>query len=66
MRWLSIARVIPWHGGACSLASLLSCISDRACVDWLCVQDNVKRQVVGIWKCASCKKAVAGGAYVLK
>lgn len=29
-------------------------------------QDNVKREVVGIWKCGSCKKAMAGGAYVLR
>lgn len=35
-------------------------------VDASLLQDNVKRQVVGIWKCASCNKTVAGGAYVLK
>lgn len=29
-------------------------------------QDNVKREVVGIWKCGSCKKSMAGGAYVLR
>ena len=28
-------------------------------------QDTVSRQVVGIWKCSSCKKTMAGGAYAL-
>merc|ERR1712046_6039 len=30
-----------------------------------CGKDSVKRGVVGIWKCKSCKKVVAGGAYVV-
>merc|ERR1711966_490215 len=30
-----------------------------------CGKDNVKRTNVGIWNCRSCKKVVAGGAYVL-
>ena len=30
-----------------------------------CGKDSVKRQAVGIWKCKSCRKTVAGGAYVL-
>ncbi|EKX54074.1 large subunit ribosomal protein L37Ae, cytoplasmic [Guillardia theta CCMP2712] len=30
-----------------------------------CGKDSVKRQAVGIWKCASCKKCIAGGAYTL-
>ncbi|KAK1744581.1 hypothetical protein QTG54_005114 [Skeletonema marinoi] len=28
-------------------------------------KDSVKRTVVGIWSCGSCKKTVAGGAYSL-
>mmetsp|Transcript_15849 Transcript_15849/g.26838 ORF Transcript_15849/g.26838 Transcript_15849/m.26838 type:complete len:95 (+) Transcript_15849:48-332(+) len=30
-----------------------------------CGKTNVKRVVVGIWKCGSCRKVVAGGAYTL-
>lgn len=30
-----------------------------------CAKDQVKRQAVGIWKCKSCRKVLAGGAYVL-
>ena len=30
-----------------------------------CGKQTVKRQAVGIWKCGSCKKTVAGGAYVM-
>merc|ERR1712195_5326 len=30
-----------------------------------CGKDSVKRQCVGIWSCRSCKKTVAGGAYML-
>ena len=30
------------------------------------VQDSVKRSAVGIWNCGSCKKVVAGGAWILK
>ncbi|CAF0950499.1 unnamed protein product [Adineta ricciae] len=29
-----------------------------------CGKDNMKRSCVGIWKCRSCQKTVAGGAYV--
>ncbi|KRX22792.1 rRNA-processing protein FCF1 -like protein, partial [Trichinella nelsoni] len=29
-----------------------------------CGKENMKRRAVGIWKCKSCKKTVAGGAYV--
>ena len=29
-----------------------------------CGKDNMKRKCVGIWKCRSCQKTVAGGAYV--
>merc|ERR1711976_801715 len=29
-----------------------------------CGKDTVKRAVFGIWDCRSCKKTVAGGAYV--
>merc|ERR1712115_112204 len=28
-------------------------------------KDSVKRSVVGIWKCHSCRKVIAGGAYSL-
>merc|ERR1711941_113210 len=28
-----------------------------------CGKDNMKRSVVGIWKCKSCRKTVAGGAW---
>nr|VWO96940.1 PacC [Ganoderma boninense] len=31
----------------------------------LCPQDSVKRQAVGIWKCSSCKKVIAGGAWTV-
>lgn len=31
-----------------------------------CGKDSVKRTVTGIWKCKSCYKVVAGGAYLLK
>jgi large subunit ribosomal protein L37Ae len=30
-----------------------------------CGKDNVKRVATGIWKCGSCSKTQAGGAYVL-
>jgi len=30
------------------------------------LQFSVKRQAVGIWKCKSCNKTQAGGAYTLK
>ena len=30
-----------------------------------CGKDAVSRVVVGIWKCSSCKKTMAGGAYAL-
>ena len=30
-----------------------------------CGKDSVKRQVVGIWSCTSCKKTQSGGAYQL-
>ena len=30
-----------------------------------CGKDNVKRDVTGIWTCRSCKKTMAGGAYML-
>ncbi|CAD5111201.1 DgyrCDS533 [Dimorphilus gyrociliatus] len=29
-----------------------------------CGKETIKRSVVGIWQCKSCRKAVAGGAYV--
>lgn len=28
-----------------------------------CGKDSMKRECVGIWKCGSCDKTVAGGAY---
>merc|ERR1711977_250711 len=28
-----------------------------------CGKDSLKRAVVGIWHCKSCKKTIAGGAY---
>jgi len=30
-----------------------------------CGKDTVKRAVVGIWSCRSCKKVLAGGAYTM-
>jgi large subunit ribosomal protein L37Ae len=30
-----------------------------------CGKNTVKRHSVGIWKCKSCKKTVAGGAYIM-
>ncbi|KAI0725340.1 60S ribosomal protein L37 [Fomitopsis betulina] len=30
-----------------------------------CGKDSVKRQAVGIWKCGSCKKVIAGGAWTV-
>eukprot|EP00727_Mastigamoeba_balamuthi_P010976 m51a1_g6500 putative 60S ribosomal protein L43e (93) ;mRNA; r:206511-207229 len=30
-----------------------------------CGKDAVKRSVVGIWSCSSCRKTMAGGAYVM-
>mmetsp|Transcript_10799 Transcript_10799/g.17689 ORF Transcript_10799/g.17689 Transcript_10799/m.17689 type:complete len:94 (+) Transcript_10799:111-392(+) len=30
-----------------------------------CGKNTVKRKCVGIWDCRSCKKRMAGGAYVL-
>jgi large subunit ribosomal protein L37Ae len=30
-----------------------------------CGKDSVVRKCVGIWKCKSCNKVVAGGAYTL-
>ena len=30
-----------------------------------CGKDAIKRTCVGIWKCSSCRKTVAGGAYTL-
>ncbi|XP_070566010.1 large ribosomal subunit protein eL43 [Ptychodera flava] len=29
-----------------------------------CGKENMKRKVVGIWHCKSCKKTIAGGAWV--
>ena len=29
------------------------------------LQDTVKRQAVGIWKCSACKKVIAGGAWTV-
>ena len=37
--------------------------SKYTCV--FCGKDSVKRTNVGIWKCAACKKVMAGGAYIL-
>lgn len=31
-----------------------------------CGKDTMKRTCVGIWKCRSCRKTVAGGAYVFR
>jgi large subunit ribosomal protein L37Ae len=31
-----------------------------------CGKQNMKREVVGIWKCGSCNKRMAGGAYQLR
>jgi len=36
--------------------------SKYTCV--FCGKDSMKRKCVGIWGCKSCKKTVAGGAYV--
>ena len=30
-----------------------------------CGKDSVRRVAVGIWKCSSCEKVLAGGAYTL-
>ncbi|EFW99402.1 60S ribosomal protein l37a [Grosmannia clavigera kw1407] len=30
-----------------------------------CAKNTVKRTSVGIWQCKSCKKCIAGGAYVV-
>merc|ERR1712216_756056 len=30
-----------------------------------CGKDSVKRSCTGIWNCKSCKKVIAGGAYLL-
>ncbi|KAI5984319.1 60S ribosomal protein L37 [Pisolithus albus] len=30
-----------------------------------CGKDSVKRQAVGIWRCRSCKKTIAGGAWTV-
>jgi len=30
-----------------------------------CGKDSVKRESVGIWKCRSCKKQIAGGAWTV-
>ncbi|KAJ1835174.1 60S ribosomal protein L43 [Coemansia sp. RSA 2711] len=30
-----------------------------------CGKTNVRRQAVGIWKCGSCRRSVAGGAWTL-
>ncbi|CAI5721883.1 unnamed protein product [Hyaloperonospora brassicae] len=30
-----------------------------------CGKDSIKRTVTGIWKCRSCYKTIAGGAYLL-
>ena len=30
-----------------------------------CGKDSIKRDVTGIWNCRSCKKTIAGGAYML-
>jgi len=29
------------------------------------LQDTVKRQAVGIWKCSACRKVIAGGAWTV-
>ena len=33
---------------------------------YFCGKDSVRRQAVGIWKCRSCRKTLAGGAWVMK
>jgi ribosomal protein L37AE/L43A len=35
------------------------------CVLVAFIQDSVKRQAVGIWKCRACKKTIAGGAWTV-
>jgi large subunit ribosomal protein L37Ae len=30
-----------------------------------CGKDRVRRCATGIWKCKSCQKSIAGGAYIL-
>mmetsp|Transcript_19432 Transcript_19432/g.31826 ORF Transcript_19432/g.31826 Transcript_19432/m.31826 type:complete len:93 (+) Transcript_19432:53-331(+) len=30
-----------------------------------CGKDAVKRQAIGIWKCKSCRKVLAGGAWTM-
>ncbi|KAH3743204.1 ribosomal protein L37ae [Pelomyxa schiedti] len=30
-----------------------------------CGKDNVKRQALGIWHCNSCRRTIAGGAWIL-
>ena len=37
--------------------------SSYRCV--FCGKDSVKRTAAGIWKCKSCRKVLAGGAYML-
>jgi large subunit ribosomal protein L37Ae len=31
-----------------------------------CGKDAVKRKAVGIWSCGSCRKTVAGGAWLVR
>lgn len=45
-----------------SVERLVSCVN--LVVAYFGFQESMKRQAVGIWKCAKCHKIVAGGAYV--
>lgn len=46
------------------LSSQTHAIAD-VCVLVAFIQDSVKRQAVGIWKCKACKKIIAGGAWTV-